>query len=124
MTDTINIKKSRVRKTKNDVYFNEQQDIVNKLNNILNISATNNTFILDDLKNDIDKQNKILELENDVKKFFAYTRWAYFSQNVDNKYLSLMRSIYKNTGYDVSYKITSRNGKYIYIYYINKKPLG
>jgi hypothetical protein len=107
-------------KTKNVLFKKEQQEVANKLHIILGITDTNNSFILDDLKSNEEQQKQIIELEGDVKKYFKYASWPYFKKTVDNRYLSLMRSIYKNTGYNITYKITSRNKKYIYIYYINK----
>jgi hypothetical protein len=39
--------------------------------NILNIDDVNNTFFLHKLDNDFDKQNSILSLEKEIKKYFV-----------------------------------------------------
>jgi hypothetical protein len=112
--------KKRVRKTKKDMFYNEQLQIVEKINKILNINENNNTFILDQLNNDLEKQKEILNLVDEIKKYFKYNTWTFF-KGVDNKWLSLVRSVYKNTGYILMYKqVRNSSGNYI-IYYVNKK---
>lgn len=51
-------------------YTNERKDVLNKMFSILGINEKNNTFLLHELDTNIDKQNKILDLETDIKKHF------------------------------------------------------
>ena len=118
MTDDNIIKKSYKKK---DKYEKEQQEIVRKLNGILGLDEKNNKFILEELKQDEEKQKQIIGLEEEVKKYFAYHKWTYFNTGVQNGAVSLMRSIYKNTGYDVNYKKKTTNSEIKTEYSINKK---
>ena len=58
-------------KNKTELYINERQIILEKIFEILNIDDSNNTFFLKDLDNDENKQNLILELELDIRKYFV-----------------------------------------------------
>lgn len=109
---TENDNKSIVKRsyTKKEKYEKEQMEIVERLNEILGLSETNK-FILEDLKMDKEKQGKIIGLEEDVKKYFACRGWACFNKEVDNKWLSLLRSIYKSSGYELSYKQKTKAGE-------------
>ena len=111
--------KKRVRKTKKDMFYNEQLQIIEKINKILNINENNNTFILDQINNDSDKQKEILDLVDEIKKYFKCNDWSYF-RGVNNQWLSLVRSLYKHTGYDITYKqVRKTSGNHI-VYHINK----
>ncbi len=121
MTDDNITKKSYKKK---DKYEKEQQEIVRKLNGILGLDEKNNKFVLEELKQDEEKQKQIIGLEEEVKKYFAYNRWAYFKVGVNNEAISLMRSIYKSSGYDVSYKQKQKNGEKYTEYSIHRNTLG
>jgi hypothetical protein len=89
-------------KTKTELYTNEQQIILNKIFEILNIDENNNTFYLSDLDADEEKKNKILELESDIKKYFACAAWACFNNtNIKRKVLSIIRNLVKIMDYNV-----------------------
>jgi hypothetical protein len=109
--------------TKKEKFEKEQLEIVERLNSILGLNEKNNKFILEELKSDEEKQKQIIGLEEDVKKYFAYNRWAYFKVGIQNEAISLMRSIYKNTGYDVNYKQKQKNGEKYTEYSISRKNL-
>jgi hypothetical protein len=118
MTD----KKKYIRKTKNERYFNEQNQILVKLNQILNINEKNKYFVIEDFDN-FEHKNEILALVDDIKKYFIYNRWTYFNHNNDD-YLSLIKSIYNEMNYDMLYrKITIDNDKNIIFCYITNKNI-
>ena len=95
-------------KTKTDLYTKEREIILDKLFQILNINEKNNTFFLGDLDADEDKQNQILVLETDIRKYFASAHWACFNNhNIKRKVLSII----KNVGKIMNYNIIS-NRKY------------
>ena len=95
-------------KPKTDLYTKEREIILHKLFKILNINEENNTFYLKDLDDDEDKQNQILELEVDIRKYFASAHWACFNNhNIKRKVLSII----KNVGKIMNYNIIS-NRKY------------
>jgi hypothetical protein len=107
--DSENNKIKRVYK-KNERYKEEQEGVMRKLNEILGINENNNKFILEEIKKNEEKQRLIIGLEEEVKKYFAYTRWVYFNKKVDNKWLSLLKSIYKNTDMYVISKYKMKDG--------------
>ncbi len=113
--------KKKVSNKKNDRYKADQLLVVEKLNQILGINESNNKFILEELNSDEEKQKKIIGLEEDVKKYFLYGNWGYFKKLVANESMSLVRSIYKNTGYEMQYKKRIINGVMKTEYSINKK---
>lgn len=78
----------------------EREDVCNKIINILNLTE-DNTFLLCDLDNDIEKQNKILELKEEIKKYFACSTISSFKPNFECKrpYLNIIRSILKKQNY-------------------------
>ena len=89
-------------KTKTELYTNERQIILNKIFEILNINDSNNTFFLKDLDNDEEKQNQILELESDIKKYYNCHLWACFVKiNMKRKYLSIIKYVMKNMNYNM-----------------------
>jgi hypothetical protein len=116
MTD----KKIYIRKTKNERYFNEQNQILVKLNQILNINEKNKYFVIEDFDN-FEHKNDILALINDIKKYFVYNRWSFFNNNSD--YLSLIKSIYNEMNYDMFCKTININNKSIIFCYIDNKNI-
>lgn len=81
-----------------DKYDHERNELLQKLYNILEITHENNKFSLKELDQNIEKQNAIIELENDVKKYFIITGWGYFSnkkRESKRKFLSLIKCIVK-----------------------------
>jgi hypothetical protein len=98
------IVKKNTRPLKKALYEEERLFVLNKLNNILGINDINNSFLLYELENNIEKQKQILELEKDVKKFFACSTWSFFNAKTKRSYMSLLRSIYRNMNYDIAYK--------------------
>ena len=80
-------------------YQTEREDICNKLLNILELN--NGTFILYDLDKDIEKQNKILDMKDEIHKYFACSTISSFKPNFDCKrpYLNIVRSILRKQKY-------------------------
>ena len=59
-------------KLKSILYKKEQDEIINKIIDIL-VLDNNNSIILYELDNDKIKQDKILELIPDIRKYFSFT---------------------------------------------------
>ena len=114
---TEEIKKSYTKKAK---YTKEREEIINKLNSIIGITTENNKFILEELKSNEEKQNQILGLVNEVNKYYACSQWPCFNKDIEKKWLSLMKALYKNTGYNLSYCHKMKNGKRFIEYTVNK----
>jgi len=89
-------------KTKTILYTEERQIILNKIFEILDINENNNTFYLYELDSDEKKQNQILELEVDIKKYFVCGSWACFaSDNIKRKVLSIIKNLIKDMNYSI-----------------------
>ena len=81
-------------------YQTEREDICNKLINILELGE-DNTFLLCDLDNDIEKQNQILDMKEEIQKYFACSTISSFKPNFDCKrpYFNIVRSILRKQKY-------------------------
>lgn len=107
---------------KRELYTKERNDIVKKVDTILNINEKNRLICLNDVT-DEQKEN-IIELVTDIRKFFCAGRWSFFKQKDEyelDTYLSLIRSLYKDEGYDIE-SISSmkpRDGKKVTVTVIN-----
>ena len=80
-------------------YTNERNIVLQKMYNIIEINDNNKMFSLKELVENIDKQNKIIELEIEIKKYFLCSRWTYFSnkkREFKRNYLSLIKAIIKD----------------------------
>lgn len=101
--------------SKKKVYKDERETLVKKLDSILGFTETNRSFCVDTLKDDEEKQKNIIGLETDVRKYFSYSQWPYFTCGGKKKYLSLLKSIYKDMDYKLEHKaITLTCGKGYY----------
>jgi len=83
-----------------DKYQNEREEICNKLIEILQLDE-NNHFLLYDLEKDINKQHNILEMKEEIKKYFAVSCISSFKPNFKCKrpYLNIVRSILRQQNY-------------------------
>lgn len=84
-------------KQKSKEYKEEQYKILNKIINILNINDNNNYLILYELDNNIELQNKILELVPDIKKYFSVygVKALIYPEEVKRVYLCIIKYIIK-----------------------------
>ena len=62
-----------------DKFTNERNEVLQQILNILEITEKNKMFSLKELDENNDKQNNIIALEVDIKKYFLCSRWTYFS---------------------------------------------
>jgi len=96
-----------------DKYQAEREAICNKIIEILG----DKTFILCDLDEDIEKQNKILELKSEIQQYFACSTISSFKPNFQCKrpYLNIIRSILRKQNYTVvgnDIEIKQQNNSY------------
>jgi hypothetical protein len=84
-------------KLKSELYKKEQNEIIDKIINTLELD-NNNSIILYNLDNDINKQNKILELIQDIRKYFSFTKSIGASEpnKAKRPYVSIIRQFTKN----------------------------
>jgi hypothetical protein len=81
-------------------YQTEREEICNKIITILKLKE-DNSFLLCELDEDVEKQNKILELKEEIKKYFACSTISSFKPNFECKrpYLNIIRSILRKQNY-------------------------
>ena len=83
-------------------YQKEREEICNKIITILNLKE-DNTFLLCELDEDLEKQNKILELKEEIQQYFSCFNISAFKPNFHCKrpYLSIIRSILRKQNYNI-----------------------
>jgi hypothetical protein len=86
-------------------YQTEREEICNKIITILDLKE-DNIFLLCELDNDIEKQQKILELKEEIQKYFACSTISSFKPNFICKrpYLNIIRSILRQQKFIVEGK--------------------
>ena len=99
-------------KLKSLLYKQEQDELVNKIINILELD-NDNSIILYNLDNDQNKKNKILELIPEIRKYYSFSTiiGASEPEKAKRPYLSIIKQItkskYKINSYD--YRIKQEN---------------
>lgn len=81
-------------------YQLEREDICARLISILQLDS-NNSFLLCDLDNNIEKQQQILEMKDEIQKYFACSTISSFKPGFECKrpYLNIVRSILRKQDY-------------------------
>ena len=81
-------------------YLSEREEICNKIISIINLDH-DGCILLSELDLDINKQNKIIELKDEIQKYFACSTISSFKPNFDCKrpYLNIVRSILRQQNY-------------------------
>ena len=83
-----------------DKFQNEREQICEKLISIIELDD-NNSFLLSELDDNFDKQNKILEMKSEIQQYFACSTISAFKPNFECKrpYLNIIRSILRKQEY-------------------------
>jgi hypothetical protein len=83
-----------------DKFQNEREQICEKLISIIELDD-NNSFLLSELDDNVEKQNKILEMKGEIQQYFACSTISAFKPNFECKrpYLNIIRSILRKQGY-------------------------
>ncbi len=98
------VKKSG-RPNKDILFKNEKIKVVKKINKIIGIDNDNDFFYVEDVTDG--QINDILDLMDDVKKFFAFSGWSFFrNKQPAIPYLSLIRNVYKSAGFTFNKKLS------------------
>ena len=111
-----------------DKFQTEREIICNRIITILALDDKN-TFLLYDLDNDIVKQQQILEMKEEIQKYFACSTISSFKPNFECKrpYLNIIRGILRKQNYtfignDFTIKINDIQKKTIkYMIFRNNK---
>jgi hypothetical protein len=77
-------------------YEVERKQVLQKMLDILGITDTNKMFSLKELDANEQKQNDILALEPDIKKYFFYSNWTCFKKPCKRRYLSFIKYVMKD----------------------------
>lgn len=83
-------------------YKAEREEVCKKLIDIIELDS-NNSFLLCDIDNDIEKQTKILAMKEEIQKVFECSTISSFKPNFECKrpYLNIIRSILRKQNYTV-----------------------
>ena len=94
---------SRIKATKEMRYKDNRDNIILQLNKLIGITLESNEFYMYELQNNKDLIKYLLELIPEIKIYYKYSTWGFFSEhNLNNKNpLSLLRALYNNSGYKV-----------------------
>jgi len=97
-------------------YNSEREELCKKIIGILELN--NNTFLLNELEENIEKQSKILSLKQEIQRIFECSTISAFKPNFPCKrpYLNIVRSILRKQKYDFTgddILIKQENGSYI-----------
>ena len=108
-----NYDKIILKKTKKNKFQKERNEIFNKLKNIINITNDNNKIFYHDINND-DIKKQILELKDDILKYYSLSTTSFYNSEKNNKIynpLSVIRPIFKQHDYEILSKdvTTTRN---------------
>jgi len=96
-------------------FANERIQVLNQMLQILGINEQNNMFSLHKLDGDINKQNEIIGLEDDIKKYFLCGEWTCFKKkdSCKRRWLSMIKYVVKDMGYQMtSSNIVSKSDDY------------
>lgn len=90
-------------------FTEERKEILNKILNIIGITETNRIFYSHVLDNNISAQNEILNLLDNIAKYFSISMWPAYKPDkvMTKKYLSIIKSVLK----DMNIKFTTMNSK-------------
>jgi hypothetical protein len=81
-------------------YHKEREDICYRLIHILELDA-NHSILLNKLENDIEKQTKIMDMKDEIQKYFAVSCLSPYKPNATCKrpYINILRGILRKQGY-------------------------
>jgi hypothetical protein len=82
-----------MKNTKNNLYREEQIEIMKKILEHIGINKDNNIFNREDLEKD-DFKNKIDELIPEIKKYYKIASWNSYKYGI-NKHINLLKNICK-----------------------------
>lgn len=106
--------KKKIRRNKKTYYSNERDNVFQELKLLMNLNE-DNSVLLTQLYDNVNLKNKLIELIDDIKKYYRCSTWGYFvSINNGEKgdEITLLRSIFKDHDYKIFSKdiITEYNG--------------
>jgi hypothetical protein len=105
-----------MRQKLSEKYQAEREAVCNKIIGILELDE-NNSILLCDLEKDLVKQQKILDMKDEIKQYFAVSCLSPYKPNVtcNRPYINIIRGILRmqNYNFEGTTLITSlKDGKY------------
>jgi len=105
-------------KNKHKIYINEREIILKKIYNIIGIKDDCKRFYSHELDKDQNKINQILELTDDIIKYFSVSDWTAFKLNreISRRHLSIVKSVMKDMNVNFehySLKVKNEQGRFI-----------
>jgi hypothetical protein len=93
-------------RNKHIVYAQQRNNILNNVLKIIGISDSNSLFYSHIISDNINIQQQLLDLTDDLKKYYATSTWSTFKNTIDveNKALSIVRMLLKE--HNIKYKST------------------
>lgn len=94
-------------------YKQEREEICNKLIDILDLD-NDKSFLLNEIDNNNIKQQSIINMKDEIKKYFAVSTISSFKPNFEcnRPYLNIVRSILRQQNYIVSStRVSYKNGE-------------
>ena len=84
-------------------YEMERKEILNKFLEILEINGDKKSFLLQDIDNNLEKQELIYNLEPDIKKYFLCGKWSCFikSKVQQRKWYNILKYICKDMNFNI-----------------------
>lgn len=95
---TTQVKTKAFEKNRKYIYVEQRNEILNRIYDVLQITETNKVFFSDFVERE-EIANAILELEEDIKRYFNVSTWSSFKKNVvikNNRALSIVKSVLKD----------------------------
>lgn len=93
----------KIHKSKDELFKNEQHQVLARLFDILKINVDDSTSYLD--RNELqDKEDKIMELYDDIIKYYLSSMWRNINSATSNKFMSIIRCLLKHHGYILTFK--------------------
>jgi len=98
-TPNENNKRCKKRSTKKELFRNQREEIIKKINNLLEITEKKNYVYLYDIENGENIKNEINKMSDEIKKYFRVGNWNYYiMKNNGEKPLEigLIRAVYRD----------------------------
>jgi hypothetical protein len=114
MSDNSNSDKKKIRRNKKTYYSNERDNIFQQLKILMDLNEDNSVLLVK-LQDNEELKKKLVEFNEDIKKYYRCSTWGYFiSINNGEKgdEITLLRSIFKDHDYKIFSKdiVTEYNG--------------
>lgn len=99
--------KSKNRSTKEKMFIEEREEIINELEKKMGLTKEKRTIMLYELENNENIRKRMKELDEIIKRIYRSSNWGYYStdkkKGMGNE-ITLLRSVFKNSGYNVESK--------------------